>query len=360
MTISVSHGGGSNILSAETPSTEVLVGTIDGVVRIVQGSTGWTATERTLEGNHVHALVKDSASGVWFCGIEKGGIYASEDDGHSWEKRDVGLYEADVYSLSVTHIDDRTRVFAGTEPARLFVSDDLGLTWTEKPALHGQETDEWKFPAPPHIAHLKHISFHPSDSRTIYASIEQGGLYRSIDEGETFSEIPGMYNDVHRLVSSPTDPKRMFVTGGMGLWLSRDSGATWDNIFSRESEFGGYPDQLVYKPSDPSYMLVTAGQKSPGNWHREGTAETRISRSRDAGESWEVLSDGIPDKFVASVEAMTLEEAGDTVQVFAATSHGEVLCSDNGGDTWLTIVKGLAPVSKGGHYHAFEHNAREG
>lgn len=358
MTISVSHGGGSNVLSAAAPSDEVLVGTVDGVVRIVRGSAGWTATERTLEGKHVHALVQDPQSGVWFCGVEHGGIYASEDDGRTWSKRDVGITASDIYSLSVAEVNGAARVFAGTEPAHLFVSDDLGLTWTEKPALHAQETDEWRFPAPPHVAHLKHISFHPNDARTVYASIEQGGLYRSGDGGETFAEIPGMYNDVHRLVSNPADPDRLFVTGGMGLWLSRDYGGTWENVFSRESDYGGYPDQLVYKPSDPSYMLVTAGQKSPGNWHRDGSAQTRISRSTDAGESWEVLSGGLDDRFTASVEAMTLEESGDVVQVFAATSHGEVLWSEDGGSTWERAVTGLPAVSKGGHYHAFQSDPR--
>ena len=296
---------------------------------------------------------------MWFCGIENGGIYASEDDGHTWGKRDVGVTEQDIYSLSVAEVDGATRVFAGTEPAHLFVSDDRGLTWTEKPALHAMETEEWRFPAPPHVAHLKHISFHPTDTGTVYASIEQGGLYRSVDGGDSFTEIPGMYNDVHRLVSSPADPQRMFVTGGMGLWLSRNDGATWDNIFTRGSEYGGYPDQLVYKPSDPSYMLVTAGQESPGAWHRNGTAETRISRSRDAGETWEVLAaPGLADKFVPSVEAMTLEEAGDVVQVFAATSHGEVLWSEDAGESWQKAVSGLPAVSKGGHYHAFVSDPR--
>ena len=359
MTIAISHGGGANVLTANAPSDEALVGTIDGVVRIVRGAAGWAAVERTLEGKHIHALVQDPQSGTWFCGVEFGGVYASEDDGRTWEKRDNGMTEQDVYSLSVAEVDGKTRVFAGTEPAHLFVSDDLGRTWTEKPALHAQETEEWRFPAPPHVAHLKHISFRPGDVSTVYASIEQGGLYRSSDGGDTFAEIPGMYNDVHRLVSNPADPRRMFVTGGEGLWLSRDDGATWDNVFSRGSEFGGYPDQLVYKPSDPSYMLVTAGQKSPGNWRRDGAAETRISRSRDAGETWEVLAaPGLDDKFVPSVEAMTLEESGETVQVFAATSHGEVLWSGNGGESWSKAVTGLAPVSKGNHYQAFVRDIR--
>ena len=264
MTIAISHGGGSNVLTASWPSDEALVGTIDGVARIVRGAAGWAFVERTLAEKHIHALAQDPVSGTWFCGVEHGGVYASEDDGHTWEKRDEGITEQDIYSLSVAEVDGKTRVFAGTEPAHLFVSDDLGRTWTEKPALHAQETSEWRFPAPPHVAHLKHISFRPGDTSTVYASIEQGGLYRSTDGGETFAEIPGMYNDVHRLVSNPADSRRMFVTGGEGLWLSRDDGATWDNVFSRGSEFGGYPDQLVYKPSDPSYMLLTAGQRVRG------------------------------------------------------------------------------------------------
>ena len=113
MTIGVSHGGGSNILTADAPSDEALVGTVNGVVRIVRGAAGWTETERTLEGKHIHALVQDPKSGAWFCGVEHGGIYASEDDGHTWEKRDVGITAQDIYSLSVAEVNGATRVFAG-------------------------------------------------------------------------------------------------------------------------------------------------------------------------------------------------------------------------------------------------------
>ncbi len=168
-----------------------------------------------------------------------------------------------------------------------------------------------------------------------------------------------MYNDVHRLVSNPLDPGRMFVTGGEGLWMSRDDGVTWVNVFGRGSEFGGYPDQLVYKPSDPWYMLVTAGQKSPGSWHRDGTASTRISRSRDGGETWERLRGaGLEGDLTASVEAMTLEESGGGVQALAATSDGDVLWSEDGGESWSRAVTGLGAVSKGNHYLAFRGDPR--
>ncbi len=359
MTIAISHGGGSNIIQSQNTSHELLIGSIDGVIRMTLHDSQWKVTDKTLEGNHIHAIVQDPQSKVWFCGIEKGGIFASEDDGRTWIKRDVGLTETNVYSLSVSEIDGTTYIYAGTEPAHLFVSDNLGLTWTEKSALHKQETEAWKFPAPPHVAHLKHISFHPQNPKVLFASIEQGGLYRSEDGGDTFIEIKGMYNDVHRLISNPNEPSRMFVTGGEGLWLSRDNGDNWENVFTRGSEYGGYPDQLVYMPTNPNHMIVTAGQKSPGSWHREGTAETRVSRSTDAGETWEVILDGIDDKFTPSVEAMTLEESGDSVRIYAATSHGELLWSNNAGESWSKASMTFPPVSKGNHYEAFQRDVRQ-
>ena len=142
----------------------------------------------------------------------------------------------------------------------------------------------------------------------------------------------------------------MYVTGGMGLWVTKDGGATWANTYSRGSDIGGYPDQLVFKPSDPRFRIISAGQKGPPAWRQDGTAMSRISRSRDGGETWEVLGGGLEDKSHHAIEAMCLEEAGERVQLFAGTTGGAVLWSEDGGDRWSTIVTGLPPISKGGHY----------
>lgn len=357
MVLALSHGSGKTVCSAEAPSTEVLVGTLDGIVRLQRDNGGWRASDHTLQGKHIHAILLEPESGIWFAGVSYGGIYASEDRGRTWKSRDAGLTQNDIYSLSAAKVDGKTRLFAGTEPAHLFVSDDLGLSWSEKPGLRKMDMREWTFPGPPHIAHLKHINFWPGNPHIIFASIEQGGLYVSRDDGETWTQIPGMYADIHRCVINPLKPERMYVTGGEGLWLSTDAGERWKNVFGHGSETGGYPDQLVYKPSDPDYMLVSAGQKSPGDWRQERTARTRISRSRDGGFTWEVLKGGLQDHMQPSVEAMSLEEAGPIVQVFAATTAGTVLWSKDGGSTWSTIVEGLAPISKGPHYRPLVTNS---
>ncbi len=351
MLLGLSHGAETMYESA-IPSTEVLVGTIQGIVRIERGANGWTVTEVTLRDSHVHALLFEPESRIWFAGISHDGIYASTDGGRSWKKRDQGVTENDIYTLTRTKLNGKVRLFAGTEPAHLFISDDLGLTWSEKPALRKMDMSAWMFPGPPHIAHLKHITFDPDDARILYAGIEQGGLYRSRDGGDSFVQIPGMHDDIHRVVINPRNKQRMYVTGGYGLWISADGGATWNNVTGVDGEVGGYPDQLVFKPSDPDWMIISAGQKNPGEWRKERSAGSRISRSRDGGYTWETLRGGLEDRMQDSVEAMCLEEAGGAVQLFAATSGGRVLWSQDSGDHWSIAVKGLAPISKGPHYRA--------
>lgn len=350
MALALSHGA-RTVYSSPKPSDRVLIGTIDGIVEIERDGNDWKVTRRALEGEHIHAIHHEDNSGFWFAGVNKGGVYRSKDDAVTWEACNNGLESIDMYSLNSAKIDGKVRVFAGTEPVHLYYSDDLGDSWHEMTAmLDVPHAENWRFPAPPHIGHLKHIEFAPGDVNTMYASVEQGGLYVSHDAGKSFGELPAPIDDVHRVVISPTHPERMYTTGGGGLSMTEDGGHSWANMFGYESEPGGYPDQLVFKPSDPDYMIVAAGQKSPRSWAMNKDSQSRISRSRDAGRTWEVLTNGLPDYLLHSVEAMCLEEAGGNCQIFAATTGGEVLYSPDGGDSWSMAIEGLAPISKGGHY----------
>ncbi len=352
MTIALSHGGGDTVVSSDHASTRLLVGTLDGVKIINRTEDGWALTGHTLIGRHVHAIVLEPISGQWFAGVRKGGVFASADEGVTWEERSEGLTDCDIYSLATAIVDGKVMLYAGTEPANLFASDDLGFSWCALPGVKDAPTSEaWFFPGEPHIAHIKHINFEPGNPNTIYASVEVGALLRSRDSGETWEELNGgLYMDVHRCIITPSHPRRLYVTGGQGIWISDDGGLNWENPFNRGSEEGGYPDQLVYTPSDPDMMIVSAGRQSPGSWEKE-TAQARISRSRDGGKTWEVLSNnGLQDRFPHSVEAMTLEEAGGTVQIFAGTTGGSLLYSEDAGESWSTILRGLSPISKGGHY----------
>jgi photosystem II stability/assembly factor-like uncharacterized protein len=350
MAIALTHAG-PNMYRAKEPSSEVLVGTTDGIVAIRREGADWRVADHVLGGSHVSAIVSEPRSGLTFASAFKGGIHCSADGGETWERREEGLTELDVYSLAVRDVDGRVRLFVGTQPSHLFCSDDLGKSWTDIPSLREVPSfKDWSYPGPPHIAHVKHINFAPDDPYTIYAAIEQGALLRSRDDGATWEDLHVPYEDIHRTVIDPRNPAKILVTGGQGIWGTTDGGATWANWATKDHELGGYPDQLVFLPGDPDTMIVAAGRTSPGTWARDDGSRTRISRSTDGGRTWEVLHNGLPDLMQPSVEAMCVEETEDgRVSLFAATVGGEVLLSENRGDSWSVIVRGLPIVAKGPH-----------
>src|SRR5712692_4735798 len=69
MAIALSHGG-PTIYRSATPSRQVLVGTIEGVVCIERDPSGhgWHVADRSLTDKHVHALLIEPESGTIFAG----------------------------------------------------------------------------------------------------------------------------------------------------------------------------------------------------------------------------------------------------------------------------------------------------
>jgi photosystem II stability/assembly factor-like uncharacterized protein len=354
MAITLSHGG-PTIYRSSAPSKQVLVGTIQGVVCIERDANGpgWHVASRTLTDKHIHALLIEPNSGTIFAGANHGSMFASSDDGHTWEPRDKGLTEHNIYSLACVRLNGGTRMFAGTEPAHLFYSDDLGRSWAELAALRSVDMSKWGFPAPPHIAHTKHINFHPQDPHTLFIGIEVGGLLKSMDDGRTFQVIRGMDDDVHRIVINPLNAEQMYIATGVGMYVTADGGRTWEQRTDRQHEIGGYPDLLVLHPRQPQLMFVASAQKGPGSWFEERYAGSRISKSADGGRTWQAVRQGFPDRLTTAFEAMCLEDWGDSFSILAATATGEVWCSDDGGEHWAEVLSGLAPISKGNHYAAF-------
>jgi len=78
-------------------------------------------------------------------------------------------------------------------------------------------------------------------------------------------------------------------------------------------------------------------------WNGDG--KLTVYRTRDAGESWESASDGLPDTAWSVIlrEASafdSLEPAG----IYFGTQSGTVWASPDGGDSWIGAAHDLPPV----------------
>ena len=162
---------GQNVSYGSGTVTRMLVGTIDGVVMLERKLRGkpWVEASRGLKGLHISALLCEPSSGRLFAGCHAdGGLWVSDrGTGDDWRELTDGLAHRHIYTLAMREDEGRVTLFAGTSPAALYRSDDLGESWGEIKSLTAVPgSDKWTFIPPPHHPHVKNIVFHPTQPGT--------------------------------------------------------------------------------------------------------------------------------------------------------------------------------------------------
>lgn len=358
MIATLSPNGRNAQYGGDAPATKLLVATLRGVHLFEREGLGapWRDRGRTLDGHHCGSLMVDPDGGV-FAGMHSGGLYYSGDGGMTWERRMNGITIDHVYSLACRRRSAGTELYAGTEPVALFRSTDGGASWRELAALAQMPgREKWCFPGPPQIPHLKGVTFDPRDENVVFAWIEQGGLMKSTDGGETWRELAEyskpddyVYRDVHLLVVIPSRPEELFMTGGCGLYHSTNGGETWEHLTGKDFRIA-YPDHLLVSPLDHDTLFLSGAAQDPGMWRRSHHADATIMRSRDRGRTWELADRGLPGNDRANYEAMSLAAYPNGFTLFAGNTDGQVVASEDGAEHWELIGSSAAPVSKGGHF----------
>jgi photosystem II stability/assembly factor-like uncharacterized protein len=128
-----------------------------------------------------------------------------------------------------------------------------------------------------------------------------------------------------------------------GVWRSPDGGRSWDDVTEGLPSTFGFPIHVHPHDGNTIWTLPLNGD-SAGRYPPDASAA--VWRSRDAGQSWQPMREGLPQKscyFTVLRQAMTGDKR-DPAGVYFGTNSGSVFASRDEGDSWVEIARHLPTV----------------
>ena len=131
------------------------------------------------------------------------------------------------------------------------------------------------------------------------------GVYKSVDGGKTFTNV-GLKNSEHigKIVVDPRDSNVVWVAaqgplwksgGDRGLYKTTDGGKTWKPALTI-SENTGVTD-VALDPSNPDTIYAASYQRRRHVYTLiDGGPESAIHKSTDGGATWKKLTKGLPEE----------------------------------------------------------------
>lgn len=345
--------------------TLLLIGTRRGLfIAHSHDRRTWTLSAPLLEGREIYHAIRDPRTGaLWAASAHTvwgAHIHRSDDLGATWHLLEEAPHYTDgralaaIWFLAPGPADVPDRLYAGIEPAGLFVSDDAGATWHGIDSLNTHASNVSWQPAGGALA-LHAIQVDPREPQRIYCALSAGGVYRSDDGGATWQpknagtradflpeRYPAYGQCVHKLIVHPGKPDRLYQQNHCGVYRSDDRGESWTEITAGLPSDFGYalatdprnPDVLFTIPEESSHMRATVDGK------------LRVYRTDDAGATWRALTHGLPQQhaYVSILRDAMSNDTLDPIGVYFGTSNGQLFGSSDGGETWHALFGYLPKI----------------
>jgi photosystem II stability/assembly factor-like uncharacterized protein len=197
--------------------------------------------------------------------------------------------------------------------------------------------------------------FDKDDSSRFWAIVQGMGLFETTDYAESWTprnrglraDWPRPHDEVgfcvHKLVRSPVDGDRMYQQNHVGMHRSDDAGQSWTEITEGlPTEFGF---AAATHPHDRETFYVVPLDPGHGRCMPDGHAA--VWRTRDAGESWQRLDQGLPAEgaHVGVLREGMAIDGYDSPGLYFGTSTGQVFASNDEGENWSEIASYLPAIS---------------
>lgn len=383
-------------------SDRILVGTRKGTFLVEKTKGSWAPRLAGHAGAGVNFVARDPHSGGLWAALGHGHwgakLSRSSDDGKSWvdatqikypegarylASPEPGGADQDAAFPASTALKDATvlklwtiafgqpgRIYVGTIPGGLFVSDDGGESFELNAALWNHEsrggnlfegegtgvTHWYGTPASEggeFAPGIHSILVDPRNHNRVLVAVSTAGVLETTDGGETWrSRNKGMLmdylpnpsaewgHDPHSIELCPGQPDRIWQQNHCGIFYSADGAATWKKVSNTDQGANfGFP--VAVDANDGSTAWVVPGVADMQRMAIDGGLF--VARTRDAGETWEQLREGLPQENAYDVVYRhALGNSGDRL-AFGSTT-GNLYVSENRGESWSTVANNLPPI----------------
>jgi photosystem II stability/assembly factor-like uncharacterized protein len=358
----------------------LLLGTRKGLLWYERKDGRWKLEHVAHEGNPIaYATVDPRDGAAWAC-IDHGHwgqkLSRSSDRGRSWEEipapkfpegaeivvgfPGAGERERKPATLRYAWVlapggkDQPGRMYLGTEPGGLFVSDDGGATWRLNEGLwnHPSRPTSW-FGGGRDNPGIHTVMVDPRDSRRVLVAISCAGVFETVDDGATWQprnkglradfspdKYPEVGHDPHFVSRCAAAPDVLWQQNHCGLFVSTDNAATWTDVSEKDGPARfGFP--IAADERDPATAWVVPGQSDERRIaHHQRLC---VAKTSDGGKTWTPRTRGLPSgPSFDIVYRHALDLAGDRL-AFGSTT-GNAFLSEDRGESWTCLSNYLPPV----------------
>ena len=353
-----------------------------GLLTLQRETGSWSITRADFAGDNCSMVLHDHRDNSLYAALDHGHfgvkLHRTRDDGESWQEIAVPVYPekpADydpgnrpfegpdfdwslqkIFALETGGPEQTGRLWCGTLPGGLFVSNDGGDSWELNESLWNEpQRAEW-FGGGMDVPAIHSICVHPTHPDHVMIGVSCGGVWITEDGGDSWRlcgkgmtadfmppEIADNPNvqDVHRLAQCASSPDHLWVQHHNGIFRSEDGAASWSEI--KEAGPSTFGFVTVVHPKDPNTAWFVPGIKDEKRMPVD--ARLVVTRTRDGGKTFDILREGLPREHAYDIvlrHAMDIDGSGETLAM--ASTTGNLWISENGGDSWATISQTLPPV----------------
>jgi photosystem II stability/assembly factor-like uncharacterized protein len=356
---------------------QLLVSTKKGLFRFDRATGDWRPGRNSFVGENVSLALADPRDGGWYAAMNLGHfgtkLKYSPDRGQTWEDRASPAYpEGETFvsfdgkppspavmkgfwALECQGSKEPGTLWAGTAPGGLFRSQDGGKTWELVRTLWDRpERAKW-FGGGTEVPAIHSLCVDPRNPKALSLAISCGGVWRTEDDGQTWERrATGMFaeymppelrgdediQDPHMMVQCPASPDHLWVQHHNGIFKSANGGRKWDHV--PDVQPSGFGFGVAVHPRDPETAWFVPAVKDEVRVPVAG--KLVVTRTRDGGKTFDVLSRGLPDPSYDLVyrHALAIDETGDRLAIGSTT--GGLWLTEDQGDTWQALSVHLPPI----------------